>query len=535
MSYSSEVLADNPVVYYKLNETFGTTATDYGSNGTNGTYTGTAGEGYLLARPALAQDVDNVLSVQFNPSNTTGNRNGHVVRAGTGASWPSSALTFEFWYADVKETPSNIGVFVHYASAGSVNDFRAYIISNNIAASIAGVNVSFATSANVRRGGLRHIAIVWDNSSAQCKQYVDGVLTATTNSIASGLTITSGGTLTLGVGQLSVGNPDTFRLRARMSAVAIYTTALSDARIAAHYQEGIDALSQPEVKGAYDFGYVASQDVDYRSDTENPFATFYESTEFPVEVSGAISPSSSMLIVTGDSKSPVTPQVVASFAARGVTEVVYDGEDFVSPYTGTFTRDPSSDPTIGLLLFSRTGGYFGGPVTFTTYLDDGAHPTVVSSIPLVVTNDPGVAVNLGISNETAVVPPSPAEIGAFENVRVFTQHDVLDSADTDVVISYTTDTTHAIIYDSRLPLAQRKSTDFAGGLFQNGPVPPSGFNILYQFAKNTGWPGSTITFTVTAITAYGEWSDSQTFTVTGGAGAVTYPPFLQPFTNGSSE
>src|SRR5437763_1786933 len=52
-AYAAEVKADNPIGYWRLNETSGTTANDLSGNGNNGTY----GPGVTLGQPGLPPGV----------------------------------------------------------------------------------------------------------------------------------------------------------------------------------------------------------------------------------------------------------------------------------------------------------------------------------------------------------------------------------------------------------------------------------------------------------------------------------------------
>src|SRR5690242_17824430 len=71
--YSATVIADNPALYYRLDETSGTTANDSASGAHNGTYTGT----YSLNQPgALTGSNPSNAAVTINPSPS--NSSGHI-------------------------------------------------------------------------------------------------------------------------------------------------------------------------------------------------------------------------------------------------------------------------------------------------------------------------------------------------------------------------------------------------------------------------------------------------------------------------
>jgi hypothetical protein len=74
MTLQSEILADNPIGYWKLDETSGGTAVDTAGGFGNGTYT----NGPLLGQAYLGYNNTNSKSVDFDGTND------HVVRASSG-------------------------------------------------------------------------------------------------------------------------------------------------------------------------------------------------------------------------------------------------------------------------------------------------------------------------------------------------------------------------------------------------------------------------------------------------------------------
>lgn len=222
MSYSSAVLADSPLAYYRLGETSGTTMVDSSGNGRNGLHVSSP---TLGATGLLVGDSDK------------------AVTYGTGAdlsrtpyaAWmdtPNGSL--ECWFATTTPTTQSVvgrwssnpleWIFIDFTPTA----IRAYC-------SIGATDYVAQTSTNVgamRDGNPHHVVATHDGSTLRL--YVDGAQVA---SVAA-------------VGNLNGGNADIYigtrqtsgtHFTGTIDEVAIYGTALSAARVAAHYTAGTTA------------------------------------------------------------------------------------------------------------------------------------------------------------------------------------------------------------------------------------------------------------------------------------------------------
>jgi len=218
MSYETEVLADAPTGYWNLDETSGTTADNLGSTGAtiDGTYTGT----YTLGAASLLPAKPSGKSLQL---------------AGAGY----VAIPY---HADINLSgaASSVEAWVSFTSLPATtavsreNNFRLETAAGKIQSILWAASSTFAitiTDDNVDDGSGHHVVAVY--SDPYYLLYVDGVLQAARY---DNITTRNNDTSTaMRIGQRSTGaSPFT----GYIDEVALYTTALSASRVAAHYTAG---------------------------------------------------------------------------------------------------------------------------------------------------------------------------------------------------------------------------------------------------------------------------------------------------------
>lgn len=238
-NYQTEVTADTPYLWYRLNETSGTTATDSGSGAQNGTYAGTAAE-YLQNQEPIVWNQGR--AVRFN-EDVGAVDDGRVTLAGV-TSLPSTDIACEMWI----ENPSSLvgGVFLcNYTITGPVKEFVVEASSaGGFNLYIKGTIAAHALNSpnnTMQDGRLHHLYFDWRNSDGRSRMYFDGVQHSEVTGTQTAATLTSGGTLMLAQDQTV---PGTIGLAAdayegRMDQFAIYSAPLSDARIQTHASAGI--------------------------------------------------------------------------------------------------------------------------------------------------------------------------------------------------------------------------------------------------------------------------------------------------------
>jgi hypothetical protein len=232
-SYTDEVLADSPYLYWKLDETSGTTASDSSGNGRNGTYTNSP----TLNQTAL---INEGKSVDFDGTND------HVKY--TLASNFTGSFTMECWINN--DTFSAFpGVFGAWTANSNGNYGTNLQLSNtgSFDINIARSNFNFWETnvggyGSVSTGTRYHVALVVDDSAHTAKLYIDGA--------QSGSTITGLGAVGLGGNnkELRVGSLGAIGgfWNGRIQGFAVYSTALSGTRITAHYDAGKDKEINPD-------------------------------------------------------------------------------------------------------------------------------------------------------------------------------------------------------------------------------------------------------------------------------------------------
>jgi len=229
-AYRQAVLADDPVAYWRLDETSGSTAKDSSGNGLDliieqGVVVGETG--------ALACDPD--LAMGFANAEA-----GHLAAGTDPAFEPKNALSFEFWmlqsgpvtpnekplwYGDAYLLPWGAWGF------GRVMDESVFDFHVNLAGTSAGVH----TDALTLQDTWYYVAATYDGTTLRV--YVDGVLDAQASppEIPSG-PIVYGDDKGIAVGGCYGAGCSTFN--GKIDEVAVYDKVLSAERIAAHFAAG---------------------------------------------------------------------------------------------------------------------------------------------------------------------------------------------------------------------------------------------------------------------------------------------------------
>jgi hypothetical protein len=187
-AYQTAVLADNPYVYYRQNETGGTTAVDTSPNARNGTYVGTPTFGVLGAGPGSDNAVgyDGTNNEYLSSSiNTFGSQVGtssyeFLFKVNPGFDPTVIQSLFGVYTAGANLPDLNIDLNTDGNDTGGAvaNATRLFVRGNNAdangGASIAGHFVNPA----LYDGNYHHLLFTYDNAGTGAdafKAYVDGV------------------------------------------------------------------------------------------------------------------------------------------------------------------------------------------------------------------------------------------------------------------------------------------------------------------------------------------------------------------------
>lgn len=247
MSYSSEVLADSPLAYWRLGDPSGTTMTDGSGNSHNGTYQNSPS---LAQASLLLTDAANT-AVKFLASGTQ-------FATVANAAWMNfnGDFTVECWVKPaVSVTAATARQYVaKYNTAGGGNGLYLCIDTAGkptFGLRFAGSDITIIASTAVALGNIYHIVGV--RSGTTSTLYVNGVSAGTSTNSGNPAADAS----TLAVGALSgIGQ----YADATIDEVAFYNTALSPTRVGVHYTAGTSASATvlPPAAGATAAGVVPS-------------------------------------------------------------------------------------------------------------------------------------------------------------------------------------------------------------------------------------------------------------------------------------
>lgn len=218
MSYDSEVAADSPLTYLKFDETTGTTAADSSGNSRPGTINGSPTLGATKVMPAG--------STSFT-LDTTAKR----VDIAYAAWMDPAAWTAEAWV----RLPSISGTHALVSRDGGSGSrgWNLRIVSSKIECNNGATSVNGTTT--LTSATAYHLAMTWDGTTA--KLYIDGVLDQ-----SSALTMpTTSNPLIVGASTAGSAGFWFESLSGDIDHVAYYGTALSAARLLAHYNAGVAA------------------------------------------------------------------------------------------------------------------------------------------------------------------------------------------------------------------------------------------------------------------------------------------------------
>lgn len=224
MSYSSEVLADSPVLYWRLGEASGTTVTDSSGAGISGTYSGSP----ALGVTGLVGDSDT--AVQFTTAGNQAARSGATIWSG------ASNASIEIWIK-ASAPPSVPGRILTSSGIGTTIIFQTELAGTlTVTTTVDGGSGATTMSGitGVLDGNPHHLVWTYSDSANTVLFYVDGVQVRSATRAGNLARSTSISVSTTNTSINFVGVAD---------ELAMYATTLSPTRIAAHYAAGSPAVN----------------------------------------------------------------------------------------------------------------------------------------------------------------------------------------------------------------------------------------------------------------------------------------------------
>lgn len=235
-SYDAVVRSDAPVGYWRLGETSGTTAADSSGNGRNGTY---AGGPTMAQTGALTGDVDT--AVRFIP-----NDNVEIANNAAFNSW--TAFTIECWMK--KNSDVNFQQFILKSLNSGTIDYQCLFDNTGKAFG------SFRTGGVVKSSPTSNSALALNTWFHYALVYNGSTLALYINGVSQGTPTACTGTVDNNAGELNIGGNDGVSwFDGWIDEVAVYNTALSADRIAAHYGAGTQRGAVEDLYHGYTRGF----------------------------------------------------------------------------------------------------------------------------------------------------------------------------------------------------------------------------------------------------------------------------------------
>lgn len=251
-AYGAAVLASNPSLYWRLDETTGTVASDASGNRENGTYVGTVTKSQSGAIPTGRAILTN-------------GSNGFVTTA-MNVNGPS-AYSAEVWFRTTTTRGGKLIGFGDRSTGTSASIDRNLTMLNNGALRFStDNNTAVLDSPTTYRDGQWHQAVIAQDATGM-SLHVDGVKVAQN---AAGVSSSFAGFWRFG-GDLTWGGSTSNYFSGTLDEAAVYPTALSTAEVRAHFRASgrtianavpVAELASTNEGRAYSFDASASRDDD---------------------------------------------------------------------------------------------------------------------------------------------------------------------------------------------------------------------------------------------------------------------------------
>jgi len=234
VAYSTVVMADGPLAYYRLDEASGSIALDSSGHGLHGSYGAAVAHG---AGGLLAGDSNG--AAQFAGGGWT--RDGMLMVPSSPMLQPASAISVELWMRQQNANPDG-AVLVDYGDGGpaATHDPAYGLLIYQSAFNVflwtdvaAGGGPGFGTPTQPTPGKVYHVVETFDGQALRV--YVNGVLESTMP-LAGTLDFLSGSGL--GIGGTSLGASGDPLFAGTIDEVAIYGAALTPQQVMKHFTAG---------------------------------------------------------------------------------------------------------------------------------------------------------------------------------------------------------------------------------------------------------------------------------------------------------
>ena len=403
--YSAEVLADSPSDYFRLGELSGTTAVNAGTGGHgNGTY---AGSPTLGATGLVASDANTCVDL---------NGSGQYIETAVAAKMYTALTVEAIIRADTFS--GNRDIVGRRFNGDALKECWQFRVLDNGKLDffiVAGGTyyTTYQSTSTLSAGTTYHVAATWDGSNVRL--YINGVLDATHAHTA----IPNNGSTSLKIGWSAFGSPFEEYWDGKIDEVAVYPTALSGARIDAHYDAAtspgvaLDRATETDTANSLTSAHSRSLDSVTETDTANTLTSAHS-----VALSHAAETDTANAITPAEGTAPqpiVLGKATETDAANNITVPLTVTLDRVTETdtANTFTLVIAATVALGKILetdearniFSASGG------TLDKVLEtDIAQPlTVFETLPTNTSNRIGgrQRTGYGVAAWTPAVVPTP--------------------------------------------------------------------------------------------------------------------------------
>ena len=301
-SYSTAVTDDSPSLYYRLDESSGTTAADSSGNGITGTY----------ASSGITYGVTGAIGGDSDTSITTAASGAAVTASDSTLPSGSSARTVELWE---KSTTYNTWLF-SYGTLGTDTFFGVYLsAASQLEFTAYSENPTFNTPYSMVDGNWHQVAVTY--ASQVVTMFVDGQQIGTASTGALATTLSSAG---FQVGQ--GGNWSNAPFVGSIDEVSIYSGALTAGRINAHWAAGVQESCPTTPTTGYGGAVTTDSPVRYLrvGETSGAYAADFSGNCTPAAYGPGVTHGSGALVGDSDGAvgSATSPSTLASVSVNGL-------------------------------------------------------------------------------------------------------------------------------------------------------------------------------------------------------------------------
>jgi YD repeat-containing protein len=238
-AYETAALADSPSLYYRLNESSGTTATDDSGNSVTGTYPASA----------ITYSVTGALNGDADTAITTTSGTSAVTASDSSLPSGASARTMEVWLKTTSNPASTSGggsytILMLYGNSSAAGQWAGlYLFSATSLAFGDGTDTLYFTMPYAINDGTWHQLGVSFDGGSTVRGLLDGQIVGQQSTSGSPNTVVGNGANAFhyNLDGLSGSNA----LNASLDEAAVYPSALSAADLNAHWQTGLNASACP--------------------------------------------------------------------------------------------------------------------------------------------------------------------------------------------------------------------------------------------------------------------------------------------------